>query len=1731
MRISLIANLTIIAHSQHKNSGEDTIAKLLVIVPYIQYVSLLLPQHGWQYWKYNDGYLIFLSKASSYFTITPFFEFQNNFIYYPFTIFSLIILLSLIFYLCFFSLEVNSNKQKVKYLEGRTSLLCSIILFTIYTLQIPCYKFYIQQIIDANNKNQTNQLIVNICTLILYSVYVLVCEYLLRMYSFIAYHPMQQKFTKLRSSIILLNLIAIVLTLDNQSKLYNLVGLFILHLIFIIKIVNHLYYQSDVPHKNMVDFEISFTLESLALLITFNVLSENKIFPENQIAIYIMFILSLGIILGNHIYLFLFQYNFNEKTRQLNQIYELYSYICQINSNSITQQHLLIYQLINSSKFSKFKHKAIISNKCVNMVEYYKLGLYLISEIFLDLISGEKNELEEIQLLFVSFVALVRKKPLVAYVEFKKFEQNSNYTKSYYFGFIKNRIELHLQRRISAVQKIYQNEQLQSEKNNVSIEKRITTLELFQFCQLEETFQKDLLEIIQTKIKIWEFQIQGCQSIYDFQTVALPLSKKIVDCIIYLRGQQINVIKDEFIKTCENILTLKICSMFHSFVLNDYYNSFLCEQKISSIMKAETVSQQKILSRSNILLDNSVLVIVSMVKQLGQILNKNKSQLANYFGFSQMDFNQINNIRELMPKHFAYQHDAFLLSYIKEAKTDLVFRDSLTFAKGKNGFLIPQYLNIYNNYNIFDDFTLIGSLTKIKESHNYLLFDEYGKCIGITKEMSQLLIPRENQEFFLQNIELFFIYMFLPHIHMYVNDMLQNNNKEGGFLQKSVILYVYQDLIQLSKIHESIFSTYKAQSIKQIEQTKTYTQFEYLNSMVNSPRNGMNQRLITDIKPNQNQLQDEIIMVDTNREQQNNSKKEGKSASSAAEQQKEQQTEQQKEQQMIEFLNAIDDLQKTMYLCTAKIHMADIGRKGNKQNYFILDCSDFIDRGNLKEDEKKLIKTQQSQLRNIKTRNYIRRPSQIIQSQSNHKSSEQQMESSIMSPLGSQVHQSSFLDKNSRSKKILNYINQKRTNQIGRITQVESESLHEEIISNDFNQIIQKKNELKSNQELLLKSQSSSKSGQSGQTAIEIVNNFKTRTSLISSLTIISILKLIIILLFLVFMFINLTQVMTFNNQAKNFLSDINLPISFNKYFLNVFTHSWIILMQKIKILNTSQFIQNQLQDQRVSMLSTFQNLTIMYGNFIALEENRYLDEISIVHPDENLQVEEVEFTDYLFYLEQVGFRLLYSDNEKDFSSNLLKYRINFENIIVNNDKLILSLSNYYEVQQNGKISKFFNLILVQIIVIGSVIISQLYFWRKIELYCQRILMLSNRLSEKAAEQQISKFKIIISVIKQLYGEFGYKQRNCYKLCYTEKSFKKKNFRSISKMKHRESILQQNSQKIFETQMKQSQQSTIPLNSRIQKPSIKLMIKSITVLFFVIIIVLYFIGCYLIFKDQTQQLSPPQDLAMGYIQFYIDFENTIAISLIIKSEFQIYTFMKDSIPFYAKTVNKYLQQSNTIQLLQSVYSFDHSNLNDIYDRIIESDALKGEDETFILSLYNGDFCQLFQSKIAFCNKDMSKINFESKFGQYANKDNNSDYLSKGISGMVSKLDNFLTQYYETEILTGQPVNDFALLNSQINTQDFNNIIIQHYLDTYNGFEAFIAKIQDSLINLIQKQQNNYNIYQIAVGVIFTVFLLSSSAYIVVKVNLRLIYIRLLITLLPIEIMLDIYTISLLKLLK
>lgn len=84
-------------------------------------------------------------------------------------------------------------------------------------------------------------------------------------------------------------------------------------------------------------------------------------------------------------------------------------------------------------------------------------------------------------------------------------------------------------------------------------------------------------------------------------------------------------------------------------------------------------------------------------------------------------------------------------------------------------------------------------------------------------------------------------------------------------------------------------------------------------------------------------------------------------------------------------------------------------------------------------------------------------------------------------------------------------------------------------------------------------------------------------------------------------------------------------------------------------------------------METTFSNLTKMYTNFISLEDNGYLDNLNITHLDNKIYVENVDFTDYIYYLESIGYRLLHFESNSIYLSNLLKYRLNFANIIQNN--------------------------------------------------------------------------------------------------------------------------------------------------------------------------------------------------------------------------------------------------------------------------------------------------------------------------------------------------------------------------------------------------------------------------------------------------------------------------------
>lgn len=83
------------------------------------------------------------------------------------------------------------------------------------------------------------------------------------------------------------------------------------------------------------------------------------------------------------------------------------------------------------------------------------------------------------------------------------------------------------------------------------------------------------------------------------------------------------------------------------------------------------------------------------------------------------------------------------------------------------------------------------------------------------------------------------------------------------------------------------------------------------------------------------------------------------------------------------------------------------------------------------------------------------------------------------------------------------------------------------------------------------------------------------------------------------------------------------------------------------------------------------------------------------------------------------------------------------------------------------------------------------------------------------------------------------------------------------------------------------------------------------------------------------------------------------------------------------------------------YDSYYENLTAIYEFILESNRINGDDEAVLFNLYSEDFCNLLTDVIPFCDVDS---NFNSKYGTPNQDDDNREFLSSGIQGVVSRVD-------------------------------------------------------------------------------------------------------------------------------
>lgn len=119
----------------------------------------------------------------------------------------------------------------------------------------------------------------------------------------------------------------------------------------------------------------------------------------------------------------------------------------------------------------------------------------------------------------------------------------------------------------------------------------------------------------------------------------------------------------------------------------------------------------------------------------------------------------------------------------------------------------------------------------------------------------------------------------------------------------------------------------------------------------------------------------------------------------------------------------------------------------------------------------------------------------------------------------------------------------------------------------------------------------------------------------------------------------------------------------------------------------------------------------------------------------------------------------------------------------------------------------------------------------------------------------------------------------------------------------------------------------------------------------------------------------------------------------------------------------------------------------------------------LYTLYSQSYCELLKQHIRFCNF-VDQASFEEEYGKISAIDDNRDFLSQGIIGVVSRVNDLIRVgfEYETRTLEYNPNRTFVL--QQLDTREFNNAIMEHFIDTVEGPQLFLDLIEGHILSVM-----------------------------------------------------------------
>lgn len=417
--------------------------------------------------------------------------------------------------------------------------------------------------------------------------------------------------------------------------------------------------------------------------------------------------------------------------------------------------------------------------------------------------NNNKNK-EYLSLKYCSFLANYQDNPIRAYYELKTLlnrdkKKDENSGKSLFFRLLAKIISKNIETMIF--------QQIRFERSNRSSDDATKKQEFFYSASLnklekfKQKYISSFLEICNLKKMFWEKLLSGYNNIDDYIKVASELCKVMNKLNFDFKIESSEIMKT---KQKENVIFLKITSIFQNMVMNDILISYKLERKILEIKKRESLISKEFISSISIVKGNSITIIASLLNDTGKILSKKDKKTAAFFEYNNEDFENLDNIHQLMPKLTAEQHPSLIARYVENGRSNYIQNSRIVFCKNRMDYIFPTKMFYNFVFDFMGNFGICATITKIESSSFYLILNDKGKITNISKGLTNIL--KINDKFLMFANSNFNILQLIPNLFDNVTLPSDKNRSEDSD-QKEILFSNEKIWIYPPKCDVKTFST------------------------------------------------------------------------------------------------------------------------------------------------------------------------------------------------------------------------------------------------------------------------------------------------------------------------------------------------------------------------------------------------------------------------------------------------------------------------------------------------------------------------------------------------------------------------------------------------------------------------------------------------------------------------------------------------------------------------------------------------------------------------------------------------------------------------------------------------------------------------------------------------------------------------------------------------------------